>query len=130
MIKAFLIATLYFIVIDLTAINLVIVKIYKSNLPSFVEVGSFKPVSAILFYLIFLGGLLYFAILPNKTYNISDALLNGAIYGLCTYATYALTVHTAMNIFNWNIVISDVLWGIILSASVSALTVFTLSKLS
>ena len=130
MIKAFLIATLYFIVIDLTAINLFIVKIYKYNLPSFVEVGSFKPVSAILFYLIFLGGLLYFAILPNKTYNISDALLNGAIYGLCTYATYALTVHTAMNIFNWNIVISDVLWGIILSASVSALTVFTLSKLS
>ena len=130
MIKAFLIATLYFIVIDLTAINLFIVKIYKSNLPSFVEVGSFKPVSAILFYLIFLGGLLYFAILPNKTYNISDALLNGAIYGLCTYATYALTVHTAMNIFNWNIVISDVLWGIILSASASALTVFTLSKLS
>ena len=130
MIKAFLIATLYFIVIDLTAINLFIVKIYKSNLPSFVEVGSFKPVSAILFYLIFLGGLLYFTILPNKTYNISDALLNGAIYGLCTYATYALTVHTAMNIFNWNIVISDVLWGIILSASVSALTVFTLSKLS
>ncbi len=130
MIKAYLIATLYFIVIDLTAINLFIVKIYKSNLPSFVEVGSFKPVSAILFYLIFLGGLLYFAILPNKTYNISDALLNGAIYGLCTYATYALTVHTAMNIFNWNIVISDVLWGIILSASVSALTVFTLSKLS
>ena len=130
MIKAFLIATLYFIVIDLTAINLFIVKIYKSNLPSFVEVGSFKPVSAILFYLIFLGGLLYFAILPNKTYNISEALLNGAIYGLCTYATYALTVHTAMNIFNWNIVISDVLWGIILSASVSALTVFTLLKLS
>ena len=40
MIKAFLIATLYFLVIDLTAINLFIVKIYKSNLPSFIEVGS------------------------------------------------------------------------------------------
>ena len=130
MIKAFLIATLYFLVIDLTAINLFIVKIYKSNLPSFIEVGSFKPVSAILFYLIFLGGLLYFAILPNKSYNISDALLNGVIYGLCTYATYALTVHAVMNIFNWNIVISDVLWGVVLSASVSALTVFTLSKLN
>ena len=49
MIKAFLIATLYFLVIDLTAINLFIVKIYKSNLPSFIEVGSFKPISAILF---------------------------------------------------------------------------------
>ena len=82
MIKAFLIATLYFLVIDMTAINLFIVKIYKSNLPSFIEVGAFKPISAILFYLIFLGGLLYFAILPNKSYNISDALLNGALYGL------------------------------------------------
>ena len=77
-----------------------------------------------------MGGLLYFAILPNKSYNISEAILNGAIYGLCTYATYALTVHAVMNIFNWNIVISDVLWGVVLSASVSALKVFTLSKLS
>ena len=51
MIKAFLIATVYFIIIDITFINLVIVKIYKSNLPEFVEIG-FKAVPAILFYLI------------------------------------------------------------------------------
>ena len=107
MIKAFLIATVYFIIIDITFINLVIVKIYKSNLPEFVEIG-FKAVPAILFYLIFLSGLLYFSILPNKTYSISQALISGGMYGLTTYATYALTVFAVMNIFNWNIVVSDV----------------------
>ena len=39
MIKAFLIATVYFILIDITFINLVVMKIYKSNLPEFVEIG-------------------------------------------------------------------------------------------
>ncbi len=129
MIKAFLIATVYFIIIDITFINLVIVKIYKSNLPEFVEIG-FKAVPAILFYLIFLSGLLYFSILPNKTYSISQALISGGMYGLTTYETYALTVFAVMNIFNWNIVVSDVMWGIFLSATVSVLTVITLSKIN
>ena len=129
MIKAFLIATVYFIIIDITFINLVIVKIYKSNLPEFVEIG-FKAVPAILFYLIFLSGLLYFSILPNKTYSISQALISGGMYGLTTYATYALTVFAVMNIFNWNIVVSDIMWGIFLSATVSLLTVLTLSKIN
>jgi len=129
MIKAFLIATVYFIIIDITFINLVIVKIYKSNLPEFVEIG-FKAVPAILFYLIFLSGLLYFSILPNKTYSISQALISGGMYGLTTYATYALTVFAVMNIFNWNIVVSDEMWGIFLSATVSVLTVITLSKIN
>ena len=129
MIKAFLIATVYFLIIDLTFINLVIVKIYKSNLPDFIEI-SFKATPAILFYFIFLIGLLYFSILPNKTYSISQALISGGMYGLTTYATYALTVFAVMNIFNWNIVISDVMWGIFLSATVSMLTVITLSKIN
>jgi len=129
MIKAFLIATVYFILIDITFINIVIVKIYKSNLPEFIEIG-FKAVPAILFYLIFLSGLLYFSILPNKTYSIPQALISGGMYGLTTYATYALTVFAVMNIFNWNIVISDMIWGIFLSATVSMLTVITLSKIN
>lgn len=129
MIKAFLIATVYFILIDITFINLVIVKIYKSNLPEFIEIG-FKAVPAILFYLIFLSGLLYFSILPNKTYSIPQALISGGMYGLTTYATYALTVFAVMNIFNWNIVISDMIWGVFLSATVSMLTVITLSKIN
>jgi uncharacterized membrane protein len=52
------------------------------------------------------------------------------MYGLTTYATYALTVFAVMNIFNWNIVVSDVMWGIFLSATVSVLTVITLSKIN
>ena len=129
MIKTFIIATVYFTIIDLIAINLFIVKIYETNLPEFINVG-FKAVPAILFYLIFMIGLLYFSILPNKSFSISEALISGGMYGLCTYTTYALTIYATMNIFNMNIVISDILWGVVLSASVSTLTVLTLSKMS
>ena len=129
MIKAFIITAVYFVIIDIPVIMTVISKIYQSNLPKFVELD-FKAVPSILFYLIFIFGLVHFVIMPNKNYSIQDALINGGLYGLVTYATYALTVFAVMNIFNWNIVLSDILWGIILSATVSALTIYTLSKIS
>ena len=129
MIKAFIITAVYFVIIDIPVIMTVISKIYQSNLPKFVELD-FKALPSILFYLIFIYGLVHFVIMPNKTHSIQDALLNGGLYGLVTYATYALTVFAVMNIFNWNIVLSDILWGVILSATVSALTIYTLSKIS
>ena len=129
MIKAFIITAVYFVIIDIPVIMTVISKIYQSNLPKFIELD-FKAVPSILFYLIFIYGLVHFVIMPNKSYSIQDALINGGLYGLVTYATYALTVFAVMNIFNWNIVLSDILWGVILSATVSALTIYTLSKIS
>ena len=129
MIKAFIITAIYFVIIDIPVIMTVVSKIYQSNLPKFVQLD-FKAVPSILFYLIFIYGLVHFVIMPNKSYSIQEALINGGIYGLVTYATYALTVFAVMNIFNWNIVLSDMLWGVVLSATVSALTIYTLSKLS
>ena len=50
------------------------------------------------------------------------------MYGLTTYATYALTVKAVFNVFNWTIVISDIAWGMALCTAISLLTVYTISK--
>jgi len=41
-----------------------------------------------------------------------------------------LTVYASLNIFNLKIVITDILWGMVLSGLVASLTVFTSAKLN
>lgn len=81
-------------------------------------------VAAALFYLIFIGGLVYFAVLPGAE-RASPRLgaLRGAIYGLVTYATFDLTSHALFKDWPAIVTVVDLLWGTVLSGSASALAV-------
>lgn len=80
--------------------------------------------AAALFYLIFIGGLVYFAALPGALgASPRMAALRGAIFGLATYATFDLTSHAMLR--DWPVIVTvvDLLWGTALSAGASALAV-------
>ena len=62
--------------------------------------------------------------------SLLNIFIIGAFYGLVTYGTYDLTVYASQNIFNLKIVITDILWGMVLSGLVASLTVFTSAKLN
>ena len=70
----------------------------------------------------------YFVIAPFKNASLSSVIIPAIMYGLATYATYALTVKAVFNTFNWTIVISDVAWGMLLCVLISTITIFTVSK--
>ena len=128
MIKLYLTTLFYFLIIDTIGIQTFVVKLYDKNLPSNLKIN-LDITSAILFYLIFVFGLFYFVILPLKNMNLSNVILPSMIYGLVTYSTYALTVKAVFNVFNWEIVISDIIWGMTLCLIVSILTLLTVSKI-
>ena len=128
MIKLYLTTLFYFLIIDIVGIQSFVVKLYDKNLPSNLKIN-LDITSAILFYLIFVFGLVYFVISPLKNMKLSNVILPSIIYGLVTYATYALTVKAVFNVFNWEIVISDVIWGMVLCLIVSTLTLLTVSKI-
>jgi uncharacterized membrane protein len=128
MIKLYLTTLFYFLIIDTIGIHTFVVKLYDKNLPSNLKIN-LDITSAILFYLIFVFGLVYFVILPLKNMNLSNVILPSMIYGLVTYSTYALTVKAVFNVFNWEIVISDIIWGMTLCLIVSILTLLTVSKI-
>ena len=128
MIKLYLTTLFYFLIIDTIGIQSFVVNLYNKNLPSNLAIN-LNLTSAIIFYLIFVFGLVYFVILPLKKRNISDVILPSMIYGFVTYSTYALTVKAVFNVFNWEIVISDIIWGTILCLIVSILTILTVSKI-
>lgn len=127
MIKLYLTTLFYFLIIDTIGIQSFVVKLYEKNLPSNLKIN-LDITSAIIFYLIFVFGLVYFVISPLKNMYLSNVILPSIIYGLVTYSTYALTVKAVFNVFNWEIVISDVIWGMALCLIVSILTLLTVSK--
>ena len=127
MIKTFFIALLFFCIIDVFWIYFVATPMYKQEVASLMQL---KVPPAILFYIIFLLGLIFFVINPNYSNTLVNVFMIGAFYGLVTYGTYDLTVYATMNIFSLKLVVADILWGMFLSGSVATLTVFTTAKLN
>jgi uncharacterized membrane protein len=87
--------------------------------------------AAIIFYLLFIVGLVYFAILPA----VNDgewlrALALGAFFGFITYATYDLTNLATLKDWPIQITLIDLAWGTFLGASISTLTYLTNNLLS
>ena len=127
MIKTFFIALAFFCIIDVFWIYFVATPMYKQEVSALMEL---KVAPAIMFYIIFLLGLIFFVINPNLSNTLLNVFMIGAFYGLVTYGTYDLTVYATMNIFSLKLVVADILWGMILSGSVATLTVFTSAKLN
>ena len=78
---------------------------------------------AILFYLLFVVGILVFVVLPGLGANsLKTTLLRAALFGLITYATYDLTNLATLK--DWPVLLSmvDMLWGTVLSVLVSSIS--------
>ncbi len=79
-------------------------------------VDTLRLAPAILFYLIHIGGLVYFAGLPaTRDGSAVTALVNGALIGLIAYGCYELTSYTIMRDWHISLVLTDLIWGIVVS---------------
>ena len=105
---------LTFFAIDMVWLGWVGKQIYQKQIGQWL---SPQPdwVAAGLFYLLFLAGMLYFAVMPSLEGSGTDALIRGAAFGLITYATYELTNKAVHVDWPWTIVWIDILWGMVLS---------------
>ena len=128
-IKLFLIALPVFFIIDMAWLGLVAKKFYDQHL-GFLMKPDITWYAAIIFYLLFITGLVTFVISPAvEKHSWSHAILFGALFGLITYSTYDLT--NLATIKDWPVIVTvvDLIWGIVLSASVSIITYLIASKI-
>ena len=122
MLITFFVAFAVFMVIDLIWIGVVAAPFYRKQI-GFLMAKSVNWAAAILFYIIFIAGMVIFVIYPALTnQSFSSALIMGALYGLVTYATYDLTNLATLEGWPMPMVIVDMLWGISLSVLVSSIT--------
>lgn len=129
LILLYLVSSIIFFAIDLVWLGLVAKPFYDKELSAFLS-PQINWLAAAIFYSIYIAGLIYFAILPAiKTNSLSLALINGAILGFLCYATYDLTNLATLHKWPLKIVIVDIIWGTVLTGSVSALSFWVAQRL-
>jgi uncharacterized membrane protein len=78
--------------------------------------------AAIAFYLLFVAGMLVFAVVPGlQAGSLRRALVLGGFFGLVTYATYDLTNLATVKNWPWIVTLVDMAWGTFLATSVSCI---------
>jgi uncharacterized membrane protein len=81
--------------------------------------GEVRLTPAILFYLLYVAGVVVFVSGPlDATWQSS--LLYGALFGLFCYATFELTSLSLLKHWTWPVAIVDVSWGAFMTALSSA----------
>jgi uncharacterized membrane protein len=125
--KLFFIALPVLFAIDIVWLVFVARKFYATHLGSLLK-PDVNWFAAVIFYLIFIAGLVTFVISPAvEKQSLTNALIYGAFFGLVAYATYDLTNLATMKDFPLLVTIVDLAWGMVLSAAVSAIT-FLIAK--
>lgn len=129
LITSYFIALLSFFALDMVWLGLISKNYYKQKL-GFILSDNPNWAAAIIFYLIFIGGILFFAVNPSlKVGRWQTAVLNGALLGALCYATYDLTNMATIAKWPIEIVIIDIIWGMVLTGSVSVITYLLTEKI-
>jgi uncharacterized membrane protein len=127
--KLYAIALPAFFAIDMLWLGLLARNFYKDQI-GFLMKPDVNWTAAIIFYLLFLVGLVVFVIEPAVVKKEwMRALWMGAFFGLITYATYDLTNLATLKDWPVTMVVVDMIWGTVLAASVSVVTYFVAVKL-
>ena len=91
--------------------------------------GEVRPAPAILFYLLYVAGILVF-VSGQATATWPSTLLYGALFGLFCYATFELTALSLLKHWTWTVVAVDVSWGALVTAASSALGLIIADRLT
>lgn len=127
--KLFLIALPVFFIIDMIWLILVAKNFYQKQI-GFLMRSDINWYAAIIFYLIFIAGLVLFVIsVAVEKQSWTHALLYGALFGFITYATYDLTNLATLKDWPVLVTIIDLIWGTVLAASISVITYFIAVKI-
>jgi len=128
-IKLYLIALPVFFAIDMIWLGLVAKSFYRAQI-GYLMKPDVNWAAAIIFYLIFIGGLVLFVIAPAmEKGSWINAILYGAFFGLVCYATYDLTNLAVTKDWPILVTIVDMIWGTVLAASVSIITYLIARKI-
>ncbi len=120
-VKAYAGALIAFLALDALWLGLVAKSFYASQLGDLMRE---KPgfVAAGVFYLAYVGGVVYFVVLPALTSAspLRAAVINGALLGLLAYGTYDMTNYATLKGWPALLVVIDLTWGAVITATAAA----------
>lgn len=128
MIKNYLTSLLVFLAIDMVWLTVVAKNFYAKHLGYLMSKNP-NLLAAGIFYLIYILGMVVLVLTPAlEKKSLMQAILHGALFGLCGYATYDLT--NMATIRDWPLIVTvvDLIWGTVLSATVAGVSYLILSR--
>ena len=75
----------------------------------------FRPMPAIVFYLVYIAALTFLAVRPGFTEGWMTTAINAAVFGFAAYATYDLTNQATLKNWSTTLTLADMAWGTFVS---------------
>lgn len=126
--RIYLITLIVFFIIDLIWLGLIAKNIYNDNIGHLMG-EKVNWLAAGVFYLLYILGLVYFAVNPAlRGEGMMYALKTGMLFGFFTYMTYDLTNLATLKDWPLKVTLIDMAWGTFLGGSVSTVS-YLLNKL-
>jgi uncharacterized membrane protein len=112
----FLGVSISLLILDIFWLSTMAKRLYRPELGNLIA-DKFRPIPAVIFYIIYVFGIMYFASSPAIHESSGKmALINGAILGAISYSTYDLTNAATLQKWSLKVTIIDIIWGATLTA--------------
>lgn len=104
-----------FLILDAIMLKRVLRPLFETHLGDLLA-SPIRIGPAAVFYLFYVGGLLWFVSLPALRDGAPvQALLGGALLGAMAYGTYEFTNYATLRDWHWHMVAVDLTWGAVLT---------------
>lgn len=112
----FLGVSISLLILDIFWLSTMAKRLYRPELGNLIA-DKFRPIPAVMFYIIYVFGIMYFASSPAINESSGKmALINGALLGALSYSTYDLTNAATLQKWSAKVTIIDIIWGTTLTA--------------
>lgn len=119
-IVAYIATGVSFALIDSVWLRSMYDRLYKPQIGELLLEDGFRLYPAITFYLLYILGMMIFAVGPAlSTGKWQTALLWGALLGFFCYMTYDLTNYATLKVWSGTVTVLDIIWGTTLTGSAS-----------
>lgn len=127
-ITAFVATGLGFAAIDSIWLITMSTRLYKPEIGEMMA-ANFRLGPAIVFYILYITGILIFAVQPAMAAGKwQTALIQGALFGFFCYMTYDMTNYATLKVWSLKVTILDLMWGTFLTGSAATVGMLVTRK--
>jgi uncharacterized membrane protein len=127
--KHYLLALAVFAAVDMVWLLIIAKNLYRNKI-GFLMADRINVPAAVIFYLLYIVAIVYFAVEPALARDsIAYALQSGALFGLVAYATYDLTNLATLKDWPLSVTVIDLMWGTFITGTTAVLTVWIIGRL-
>lgn len=125
---AYIATIIFMFIVDLVWLSQLAQPLYQAGIGHLMAANP-KLGFAAIFYLVFVFGLIWFAVHPNaQTKGIKPTFIAGALFGFFIYASYDFTNLALLKDWPLKLSIIDMAWGMTLSGVCAAVAKFVFNK--